>query len=297
MTIPYPTDPSLPSNPAPLFSDSTAARGDHLRANNAEIWANFTEIVETILGNASLSTDGTFASVVDTLFPSVKAAKTYVETRISDHDSQHDDRYVRLTQNQTIAGIKTFSSIPVLPSSDPSTVNQAARKGYVDGRIPIGAILMFGLGSAPDNYLKCDGSAVSRTTYAALFSVIGTAYGAGNGSSTFNLPNYNAVVPKGAGSQTINGRSKSGPAFAAMEEDRMQGHNHDLYVKIGERTFTTAGGGTDVIINNSTLNTILASDNPNSVRNPKTDGTNGTPRTGATTRENSLGTTFIIRYQ
>lgn len=48
MTIPYPIDPSLPSNPTPLFSDSTAARGDHLRANNAEIWANFAEIVNTL---------------------------------------------------------------------------------------------------------------------------------------------------------------------------------------------------------------------------------------------------------
>jgi hypothetical protein len=82
MTIPYPTDPSLPSNPAPLFSDSTAARGDHLRANNAEIWANFTEIVETILGNASLSTDGTFAALSDLLFPSEKAVNTYLNSVI-----------------------------------------------------------------------------------------------------------------------------------------------------------------------------------------------------------------------
>ena len=82
MTIPYPTDPSLPSNPVPLFSDSTAARGDHLRANNAEIWANFTEIVETILGNASLSIDGTFASLSDLLFPSEKAVNTYLNSVI-----------------------------------------------------------------------------------------------------------------------------------------------------------------------------------------------------------------------
>lgn len=82
MAIPYPTDPSLPSNPAPLFSDSTAARGDHLRANNAEIWANFTEIVETILGNASLSTDGTFAALSDLLFPSEKAVNTYLNSVI-----------------------------------------------------------------------------------------------------------------------------------------------------------------------------------------------------------------------
>lgn len=82
MTIPYPVDPSLPSNPAPLFSDSTAARGDHIRANNAEIWANFTEIVETILGNASLSTDGTFAALSDLLFPSEKAVNTYLNSVI-----------------------------------------------------------------------------------------------------------------------------------------------------------------------------------------------------------------------
>lgn len=82
MTIPYPTDPSLPANPSPLFSDSTAARGDHLRANNAEIWANFVYIVNTILGGAVLSTDGTFASNSDLLFPSEKAILTYINSLI-----------------------------------------------------------------------------------------------------------------------------------------------------------------------------------------------------------------------
>ena len=80
MALPYPTDPSLPANPAPLFSDSTAARGDHLRANNAEIWANFTEIVGTMLGNASLSIDGTFSALSDLLFPSEKAVDTYLRS-------------------------------------------------------------------------------------------------------------------------------------------------------------------------------------------------------------------------
>ena len=82
MALPYPTDPSLPANPAPLFSDSTAARGDHLRANNAEIWANFTEIVGTMLGKASISTDGTFAALSDLLFPSEKAINTYLNSVI-----------------------------------------------------------------------------------------------------------------------------------------------------------------------------------------------------------------------
>jgi microcystin-dependent protein len=51
--------------------------------------------------------------------------------------------------------------------------------------------------SAPSGWLLCDGSAVSRTTYAALFAVIGTIYGAGNGSTTFNLPDLRGRVVAG----------------------------------------------------------------------------------------------------
>lgn len=62
-------------------------------------------------------------------------------------------------------------------------------RGGTDGN-PVGTILAFaGNGALPDGYLMCDGAAVSRTDYADLFAVIGTIYGAGNGSTTFNLPN------------------------------------------------------------------------------------------------------------
>lgn len=54
---------------------------------------------------------------------------------------------------------------------------------------PTGSVLAFAGSTSPDGWLLCDGSAVSRTTYAALFSVIGTTYGTGDGSTTFNLPN------------------------------------------------------------------------------------------------------------
>lgn len=54
---------------------------------------------------------------------------------------------------------------------------------------PIGAMIPFGSTTAPTNWLVCDGSAVSRTTYSELFAIIGTSYGAGDGSTTFNLPN------------------------------------------------------------------------------------------------------------
>ena len=61
--------------------------------------------------------------------------------------------------------------------------------GKVVGLTP-GFIAPFAGSTAPDGWLICDGSAVSRTTYAALFAIIGTTYGAGDGNSTFNLPNY-----------------------------------------------------------------------------------------------------------
>ena len=56
--------------------------------------------------------------------------------------------------------------------------------------VPTGTIISSAGSSTPTGYLYCNGSAVSRTTYAKLFSAIGTTYGAGDGSTTFNLPNY-----------------------------------------------------------------------------------------------------------
>ena len=55
--------------------------------------------------------------------------------------------------------------------------------------VPAGVISMYAGNTAPSGYLLCDGSAVSRSTYSALFAVVGTTYGSGNGSTTFNLPN------------------------------------------------------------------------------------------------------------
>lgn len=63
--------------------------------------------------------------------------------------------------------------------------------------LPAGMMSPFAGGTAPTGWLLCDGSAVSRSTYAALFSAIGTAWGAGDGSTTFNLPDMRGRVPAG----------------------------------------------------------------------------------------------------
>lgn len=63
--------------------------------------------------------------------------------------------------------------------------------------VPAGCVTAFAGSSAPSGWLLCDGSAVNRTTYGALFSVIGTTYGVGDGTSTFNLPDLRGRVAAG----------------------------------------------------------------------------------------------------
>ncbi len=64
---------------------------------------------------------------------------------------------------------------------------------------PTGTVAQYAGSSAPTGWLLCDGTAVSRATYAALFAIIGTTYGVGDGSTTFNLPDIRGRAPIGAG--------------------------------------------------------------------------------------------------
>ena len=73
--------------------------------------------------------------------------------------------------------------------------------------IPAGAIMYFAQSDVPDGWLFCNGSNVSRTTYASLFAAIGTKYGSGNGSSTFTLPNLRDIFIQGASSTSNVGQT------------------------------------------------------------------------------------------
>lgn len=77
----------------------------------------------------------------------------------------------------------------------------------IDDPSPIGSIQAYGGSTAPTGWLMCDGSAVSRSTYAMLFSVIGTTYGEGDGSTTFNLPDLAGKVAVGSGTDYALGSS------------------------------------------------------------------------------------------
>lgn len=94
-------------------------------------------------------------------------------------------------------------------NSDAKVPSQKAAKAYMDAigaqtfLVPTGAIFPYGGSSAPSNFLLCNGSAVSRSTYATLFGIVSTTYGVGDGSTTFNLPNLINRVPIGAGTGTV----------------------------------------------------------------------------------------------
>lgn len=103
--------------------------------------------------------------------------------------------------------------------------------GVVRKRLdPVGTIKMFGGSTAPDGYLMCDGAAVSRTDYASLFAAIGTTYGAGDGSTTFNLPDLKGRFPLGAGAGNgLTARTvgqKDGEEGHALTIEEMPVHSH-----------------------------------------------------------------------
>jgi len=82
----------------------------------------------------------------------------------------------------------------VLTSNGTTWVSQAAASG---GSVPAGTIIYFAASTAPTGFLKANGATVSRSTYSALFSAIGTVFGAGDGSTTFRLPELRGEFPRG----------------------------------------------------------------------------------------------------
>ena len=89
--------------------------------------------------------------------------------------------------------------------------------------LPSGAIVHVAQNTAPDGFLKANGAAISRITYAALFSAIGTTFGVGDGSTTFNVPDLRGEVVRGwDDSRGVD----SGRVFGSAQGSRMQSHSH-----------------------------------------------------------------------
>ena len=108
-----------------------------------------------------------------------------------------------------------------------------------NGSVPPGAVMHFAMNSAPTGWLRANGAAVSRATFAALFAVIGTTYGAGDGSTTFNLPDLRGEFIRG----WDDGRGvDTGRGIGTTQAGQMPLHTHN-YQLYGQ-TFSGSSGGT-----------------------------------------------------
>ena len=239
--------------------------------------------------------------------------KSYVDTKVS------------LSGNQTISGTKTFSSSPLMPTAtagDSST--KGASTAFVQNAIaklvPTGVILPYGGVSAPTGFLLCDGSAVSRTTYSNLFTVIGTRFGAGNGSSTFNVPKLNDNrFLRGVASGSIG--TKYNASLPALTASSNGAHTHtrgtmDITGALNARYGTSFGGsgafsssrGTsqaqvqvynknhqEYIVNFKASGTWTGSTSSNGAHTHTVTNSVGVAMNGTTVLPQSVGCNYIIK--
>lgn len=171
-------------------------------------------------GKIQFSSGGTARTVI-----SADASNSIIDVK--------DDRSLVVKANGVtiITGNSTdvTTTVPVVLPAAPTTTLQAATKGYVDGLTgsPAGIIAPFAGTSAPSGWLACQGQAISRTTYATLFTAIGTTWGSGDGSTTFNLPDLRGMFLRGTGTNATGSSSGAvGPSVGTYAADTYLNHSH-----------------------------------------------------------------------
>lgn len=126
--------------------------------------------------------------------------------------------------NELVTKIGTLSSLSTTEKNSlVGAVNEVVSSVSTSNNLIVGKIDYFAMNTAPTGWLKANGAAVSRTTYSALFAAIGTTYGAGNGTTTFNLPDLRGVFPRG----WDDGRGyDTGRTFGSYQADDNKAHTH-----------------------------------------------------------------------
>lgn len=169
--------------------------------------------------------------------------------------------YQRRDGTQTNGGFVYFKSTGV--TSNTGWIDLATAAGTT-AALPAGTLTAFAGATPPSGWLICDGSAISRTTYSTLFGVVGTTYGAGDGSTTFNLPDLRGRVPVGSAASgghpdvSTLGNNDGVTAANRRPKHRHTPHDHTVVATHSGGSPHIQGGGTDQVLNDQTLTTSTA---------------------------------------
>ena len=149
-----------------------------------------------------------------------------------------------------------FTGTPTAPTAATGTsTTQLATTAFATAAISpfTGAMLMWPAATAPTGFLLCNGQTVSRSTYAALFAILGVVFGSGDGSTTFTLPDYRNRTVLGAGdlyAAAATGGSKDAVVVSHTHSVTDPGHAHG-YIKPAPLNVLAIGGDTAQLTNQS----------------------------------------------
>lgn len=196
--------------------------------------------------------------------------------------------------------VATEGTLPTLDEASPAWTKDTKHLHIHDGtdfqKVPFfadftGFVAPFAGSSAPDGWLECDGSAVSRTTYAPLYSKISTTWGAGDGTTTFNLPDLRETALVGIGTRGSGVTAHDTYTLGQFKDDQMQGHEHTIYGSNG-----SGASGTSYIRIGEGSQNVSENTNDVSANSLIKQGSNGTPRVGTTTHGKQAGVMYCIKY-
>ena len=170
------------------------------------------------------------------------------------------------------------------------------------GGLPAGSIMAWGTNTPPANWLLADGSAVSRTVYSSLFAVIGTTYGAGDGSTTFALPDLRGRVPVGKNGATFGTLGATGGAeTVALDGNNLPAHTHTFSATTSsngdhahQAAYAGGSGGSAGYYGGTIFNNYGAWTTTNGAHTHTVSGT--TSSAGSSTAHNNLQPYTVLNY-
>lgn len=163
--------------------------------------------------------------------------------------------------------------------------------------IPAGTVLPFAGATEPEGFLFPEGQEILRNAYPNLFAAIGTTYGAGDGVTTFNLPDYREMVLVGVGQNAkLDIKAHDVYELGQFKDDQLQGHFHILGDKWGTENSALGRGKVGGKNYAGAANTAASGIEVERALRIVEDTENGQPRTGNTTHGKQIGVRYIIKY-